>query len=140
MATKRQKSARHVDGRSGPAEPTSADADAPDSPAPDSPAPVPPGLGQLGLEVGDRVRFRRAAGQHWQEAAVEGRERDGSVTLRDSKGASRCIRPELLEVCRVTRGVTRWEPVTERDWEQLSLFSPEMEAATAPPRRRRRST
>ena len=70
---------------------------------------------------------------------MEGRERDGSVALRDEKGASRFIRFELLEVCRVTRGVTRWEPVSEHEWEQLSLFSPEMEAAS-PPRRRRRST
>ncbi len=92
-----------------------------------TPAPDPgPTLGQLSLEVGDRVRFRRAAGQHWQEATVEGRERDGSVALRDAKGASRCIRPDLLEVCRITRGTTRWEQVRETEWEQLSLFSPEM--------------
>jgi hypothetical protein len=99
------------------------------------PDPSLPTLGQLSLEVGDRVRFRRAAGQRWQEALVEGRERDGSVALRDEKGASRFIRFELLEVYRVRNKAGRWEAVAEQEWEQLSLFAPA--AAKAKPSSRR---
>ena len=73
---------------------------APPAPDPDQPTLGQPTLGQLGLSVGNRVRFRRAAGRHWQEATVISRERDGSVGLRDEKGASRSIRHELLEVYR----------------------------------------
>jgi hypothetical protein len=82
-----------------------------------------PSLGELSLRIGDRVRFRRSSGQRWQEAVVEGRERDGSIALRDSKGASRSIRVELVEVYRSERGSSRWEQVEERPWEQLDLFA-----------------
>ncbi|CAN5692044.1 hypothetical protein BH24ACT3_BH24ACT3_07860 [soil metagenome] len=57
-----------------------------------------PGLASLGLAPGDRVRFRRPAGGRWQEGVVERRERDGSVGLRDAKGAARAIPVERLEV------------------------------------------
>lgn len=88
--------------------------------SPDTP---PPSLGELSLRVGDRVRFRRSAGQRWQEGVVEGRERDGSVALRDGKGASRSIRATLLEVYRSERGSSRWDKVEEQPWEQLDLFA-----------------
>ena len=91
---------------------------------------LPPSLGELSLTVGDRVRFRRGAGQRWHEGVVEGRERDGSVALRDEKGASRSIRAELLEVYRSERGSSRWDKVEEQPWEQLDLF------AQGPPKRR----
>lgn len=72
------------------------------------------GLAALGLRAGDRVRFRRGSG-NWQEGVVERRERDGSVGLRDGKGAARAIPVERLEV-RTTgpRGGHLWEPVADR--------------------------
>ncbi len=73
------------------------------------------GLLEVGLRPGDRVRFRRADGGVWQEGTVERRERDGSIGVRDGRGAARAIPLERLQV-RGTgkRGGTVWEPVTER--------------------------
>lgn len=73
------------------------------------------GLAQLGLKPGDRVRFRRRDDERWKEAVVERRERDGSVGLRDAKGAARAIAVHLIEV-RDTgpRGGVVWEPLPER--------------------------
>ena len=82
-----------------------------------------PHLSGLSLCIGDRVRFRRAVGQHWHEAVVEGKERDGSIALRDENGASRSIRVELIEVFVTSPRRGRWVPVTDRRWEQLALFS-----------------
>ena len=106
---------------------------------PPEPDPDLPTLGQLSLVPGDRVRFRRAAGQHWQEAIVEARERDGSVALRDEKGASRSIRFEQLEVYRARNRTGRWEQVTEQEYEQLSLFGNEPAKPKKPTARRRRT-
>jgi len=79
----------------------------------------------VGLRPGDRVRFRRAAGGTWQEATVVQRERDGSVGVRDAKGALRAIPVDRLEVRGAgPRGGPVWEPVAvraERD-EQLGLL------------------
>jgi hypothetical protein len=91
-----------------------------------SPAPLTESsLVEIGLRAGDRVRFRRAEGGTWREARVERRERDGSVGVRDERGASRAIPVERLEV-RATgpRGALRWEPVGDRAGrdEQLGLF------------------
>lgn len=72
----------------------------------------PPGLAELNLRPGDRVRFRRATGVRWQEATVVGRERDGSIAARDAKGASRSLVAERLEVLTTgSRGRPNWEPV-----------------------------
>jgi hypothetical protein len=79
----------------------------------------------LGLRRGDRVRFRRTGDEHWKEAEVMRRERDGSLGLRDEKGASRAISIDLVQV-RATgpRGGVVWEPVTDRAArdEQLKLL------------------
>lgn len=73
-----------------------------------------PGLAELGLARGAPVRFRRRAGERWHDAVVERRERDGSVGLRDAKGAARAIAVELIEVRRRgPRGGTVWEPLTD---------------------------
>lgn len=80
---------------------------------------------ELGLRVGDIVRFRRTDGGRWQEGRVAGREKDGSVSVRDAKGAARAIVVERLEVqTRGPRGGTVWEPVSERAGrtEQLGLL------------------
>jgi hypothetical protein len=73
-----------------------------------------PRLDELGLAPGDRVRFRRGPTGHWREATVERRERDGSVGLRDGKGAARAITVDRLEV-QVTgpRGAALWEPLPD---------------------------
>jgi hypothetical protein len=82
-------------------------------------------LEALGLSAGDKVRFRQRAGGRWREATVERREKDGSIGLRDAKGAARAITADRLEV-RTTgpRGATAWEPVPERAarTEQLRLL------------------
>ena len=70
-------------------------------------------LARLGLEPGDRVRFRRREAGRWHEARVERRERDGSIRLRDGKGAARAIPIDRLEVqVRGPRGAAGWEPLT----------------------------
>ena len=104
------------------------------SPGPDAGV---PSLGELSLRRGDKVRFRRAAGQRWSHGLVEARERDGSVALRDDKGASRAIRPELLEVCRSRQGRVRWEAVTVSKFEQLTLLDAEPARPARPSRRSR---
>jgi hypothetical protein len=79
----------------------------------------------VGLRPGDRVRFRRSAGGTWQEATVERRERDGSIGVRDERGAARALTIDRLQV-RSTgkRGGVVWEPVAERADrdEQLGLL------------------
>lgn len=80
---------------------------------------------EVGLRPGDRVRFRRKEGGAWQTAKVERRERDGSIGVRDERGAARALPVERLEV-RTTgpRGGVTWEPVrarVERD-EQLGIW------------------
>lgn len=72
-----------------------------------------------------RVRFRRDPNDRWKLATVERVEKDGSLGLRDSKGASRSIPVELVEVeTRGPRGARTWERVTERAarTEQLKLL------------------
>ena len=85
------------------------------------------GVEALGLRVGDRVRFKPVGGgpRRWTEGVVTGREKDGSVAVRDGKGASRAVRPERLEVRRARRrGGHAWESVAERAAriEQLALW------------------
>jgi len=82
-------------------------------------------LVELGLSRGMRVRFRREPNDRWSPAIVEHVERDGSLGLRDAKGASRAIPVELVEVeTRGPRGARTWEAVTERAArnEQLKMF------------------
>jgi hypothetical protein len=82
-------------------------------------------LVEVGLRPGDRVRFRQREGGSWKEATVERRERDGSIGVRDERGAARAITLDRLQV-RTTgkRGGVVWEPVVERAQrdEQLGLL------------------
>jgi hypothetical protein len=83
------------------------------------------GLEAVGLKAGDRVRFRRREGERWHEAKVEQRERDGSIGVRDGKGAARAIPLERLEVrTHGPRGAMTWEPAVERAarTEQMELW------------------
>jgi hypothetical protein len=89
-------------------------------------------LEAVGLKVGDRVRFRRREGEHWHEARVERREKDGSIGVRDGKGASRAIPLERLEIRgRGPRGAVTWEPALERAarTEQMELWPSARERA-----------
>ncbi len=79
----------------------------------------------IGLRKGETVRFRRSADEHWKQAAVMRRERDGSIGLRDDKGASRAIAMDLIEVRTAgPRGGVAWEPLVDRARrsEQLRLL------------------
>lgn len=72
-------------------------------------------LEELGLRRGDQVRFRRKAEGRWLLGVAVGREKDGSLSVRDAKGAARAIPVELVEVrTRGRRGAFTWEPLTER--------------------------
>jgi hypothetical protein len=82
-------------------------------------------LVEIGLRAGDRVRFRRKPDEHWKEATVVRRERDGSIGLRDDHGSSRAIVVDLIEVqTNGPRGGRVWEPLVERmaRTEQLRLL------------------
>jgi hypothetical protein len=82
-------------------------------------------LVEVGLRPGDRVRFRQREGGSWKEATVERRERDGSVGVRDERGAARALTLDRLQV-RTTgrRGGSVWVPVVEKAGqdEQLGLL------------------
>lgn len=85
-----------------------------------------PDLAALGLVEGDRVRWRERPGGRWREGRVLRRERDGSVGVRDGRGASRALRIERLEVRdRGPRGGVVWEALPERAAraEQLGLWA-----------------
>lgn len=84
-----------------------------------------PGLAALGLAAGDRVRWRRAAGGHWQMGVASRRERDGSVGVTDGRGMARSMPVERLEVpIPGRRGPAAWESLVERlsRAEQLRLL------------------
>ncbi len=82
-------------------------------------------LATLGLAVGDAVRFRRREGERWKGATVARREADGSLGVRDTKGALRALPLDAVEV-RTTgpRGGVVWEPLPERAarTEQMKLL------------------
>ena len=95
---------------------------------PSDPVPAPladSALVEVGLRPGDRVRFRRRDGGAWHEARVERRERDGSIGVRDERGAARALPVDRLQL-RTTgkRGGAVWEPVADRAArdEQLGIW------------------
>ena len=71
-------------------------------------------LAELGVAVGDRVRFRRRERGRWREGVVSGVHKDGSIALHDEDGRARALSPERLEL-RTTgpRGAATWEPLLE---------------------------
>ncbi len=80
---------------------------------------------EVGLRPGDQVRFRRVAGGAWKHARVERRERDGSIGVRDERGAARAITLDRLQVRTAgPRGGTAWEDVADRAArsEQLGIW------------------
>lgn len=84
-----------------------------------------PRLDELGLRPGEQVRWRPRPGARWVEGTVTGRERDGSIAVRDREGRARALPLDRLEVAATgPRGARTWEPVPERAarTEQLGLF------------------
>ena len=84
-----------------------------------------PSLEELGLRRNERVRWQRRDRAHWAEGRVTGRERDGSIAVRDAQGRARAFVIERLEVRAVgPRGGPGWEPLIDRvkRIEQLHLF------------------
>ena len=82
-------------------------------------------LAAFGLRAGEVVRFRRGARGRWHPGRLERIERDGSIGVRDEKGAARALRAELVEVAATgRRGGAGWEPLIERmtRGDQLELF------------------
>jgi hypothetical protein len=82
-------------------------------------------LVRYSLVPGERVRFRRRSSGRWIPAVVERVERDGSVGLRDPKGAAVALTPDRIEVrTQGPRGGGSWEPLTDRmaRSEQLRLL------------------
>lgn len=82
-------------------------------------------LAAFGLRRGDPVRFRRANRGRWHSGRIERIERDGSIGVRDDKGAARALRPEVVWIEHLgPRGAKTWEPLSERmdRGDQLELF------------------
>lgn len=83
------------------------------------------GLAAIGLRAGEQVRFRRREGGRWELGAVIAVERDGSIGVRDSRGASRALPMERIEVRSFgPRGARTWEPLVDRAsrTEQLAFW------------------
>ena len=87
-------------------------------------SPVDDGLAELGLEIGQLVRYQGRSDRRWREGVVLRRERDGSVGLRDERGRARAITVEAIEVRVVgPRGGEQWVPLTDAGGGlQLGLF------------------
>lgn len=79
----------------------------------------------IGIAPGQRVRFRSPGGGQWREGRASAVERDGSIGVVDTKGSSRAIPIERIEVRTAgPRGAPGWEPlaVVAARTEQLGLF------------------
>lgn len=87
-------------------------------------SPVDDGLAEIGLEIGQLVRYQGRSDRRWREGVVLRRERDGSVGLRDERGRARAINVEAIEVRVVgPRGGEQWVPLTDAGGGlQLGLF------------------
>ena len=87
-------------------------------------SPVDDGLAELGLEIGQLVRFRGRSDKRPREGVVLRRERDGSVGLRDERDRSRAITIDAIEVRVVgPRGGEQWISLTDAGGGlQLGLF------------------
>ena len=96
----------------------------PTTPTPPTALPIST-LSAVGLRPGEQARFRRLDGGRWVDAKLARIEIDGSVTLHDSNGAARTLRPERVQVRRPgDRGRLTWQFVSEvaTTWEQLELW------------------
>lgn len=88
------------------------------------PSPVDDGLAEIGLEIGQIVRYQGTTDKRFHDGVVLRRERDGSVGLRDDRGRARAITIDAIEVRIVgPRGGEQWIPLTDAGGGlQLCLF------------------
>lgn len=87
-------------------------------------SPLDDGLAQVGLEIGQLIRYHGTTDKRSRDGVVLRRERDGSVGLRDERGRARAIPVEAIEV-RILgpRGGRQWIPLTDAGGGlQLGLF------------------
>lgn len=87
-------------------------------------SPVDDGLAEIGLEIGQIVRYQGGTDKRSHDGVVLRRESDGSVGLRDERGRARAIAIEAIEV-RILgpRGGEQWIPLTDAGGGvQLGLF------------------
>lgn len=87
-------------------------------------SPIDDGLAELGLEIGQLIRYVGKSDKRFREGVVLRREGDGSIGLRDDRGRARAIPIEQIEVRVVgPRGGEQWIPLTELGGGlQLGLF------------------
>ena len=88
------------------------------------PSPLDDGLAEVGLEIGQLIRYQSKTDKRSHDGVVLRRERDGSVGLRDERGRARAIPVELIEI-RILgpRGGEQWIPLTDAGGGlQLGLF------------------
>ena len=81
-------------------------------------------LAEVGLEIGQLVRYRATNDKRHHDGVVLRREKDGSVGLRDDRGRARAIPVEAIEV-RILgpRGGEQWIPLTDSGGGlQLGMF------------------
>ena len=81
-------------------------------------------LADVGLEIGQIVRYAGTSDKRLREGVVLRRERDGSIGLRDDRGRARAIPVERIEVRVIgPRGGEQWVPLIDTgDGLQLGLF------------------
>ncbi|MEO6987597.1 MAG: hypothetical protein ABI239_03025 [Aquihabitans sp.] len=87
-------------------------------------SPIDDGLAEVGLEIGQLIRYRGTNDKRFHDGVVLRREKDGSVGLRDDRGRARAIPVEAIEV-RVLgpRGGEQWIPLTDSGGGlQLGMF------------------
>jgi hypothetical protein len=87
-------------------------------------SPIDDGLTELGLEIGQLVRYVGLSDKRFREGVVLRREKDGSVGLRDERGRARAIPVEQIEVRVIgPRGGEQWISLTQAGGGlQLGLF------------------
>lgn len=87
-------------------------------------SPIDDGLAEVGLELGQIVRYRGTTDKRFHDGVVLRRERDGSIGLRDERGRARAITIDAIEIRRLgPRGGEQWVPLTEAAGGlQLGLF------------------
>lgn len=87
-------------------------------------SPIDDGLAEVGLEIGQLVRYLGGADKRFHDGVVLRRERDGSIGLRDERGRARAIAIDAIEVRVVgPRGGAQWIPLTDAGGGlQLGLF------------------
>ena len=85
-------------------------------------------LRAIGIHRGEPIRFKKSEdAARWSLGRIHSVERDGSITVHDSNGAARSLKPERIEIQRRNaRGRINWLNLSEflNSERQLTLFAP----------------